>query len=114
MASVDVTINERRYQIACDDGEEQRLTRLADYVDERVKELVTSLGQVGDTRLLVMTSLLIADELYEAQAALDAQGIDLEGGEADAPGANGADALAQAMEIMAERIESIANGLERT
>lgn len=113
MASVDVTINGHRYQIACDDGEEQRLARLAEFVDERVQDLVVAVGQVGDTRLLVMTSLMIADELYEAQAALNRHGIDVED-DAPATGADGdTDALARAIEDMAERIETIAAGLER-
>ena len=63
MAQVDVTINDRSYRIACDDGQDVHVTQLADYVDRRVQELVSAVGQVGDARLLVMASLLIADEL---------------------------------------------------
>ena len=48
MAQVDVTINNRAYRIACDDGQEEHLTRLGDYVDGRVQELVSAVGQVGD------------------------------------------------------------------
>lgn len=115
MASVDVSINGRSYQIACDDGEEERLGRLAEYVDERVQDLVVAIGQAGDTRLLVMVSLLIADELYEAQAALDRHGIDVDSGEKATPIANGGgeEVLATAIDAMAERIENIAAGLER-
>ena len=70
MAQVDVTINGRDYQIACDDGQEDHLGQLGEYVDRRVKELATTVGQVGDSRLLVMVSLLIADELAETYAEL--------------------------------------------
>jgi|TARA_B110000263_G_scaffold213761_1_gene197908 cell division protein ZapA len=70
MAQVDVTINGRDYQIACDDGQEDHLAQLGEYVDRRVKELATTVGQVGDSRLLVMVSLLIADELAETYAEL--------------------------------------------
>ena len=70
MAQVDVTINGRDYQIACDDGQEDHLVQLGEYVDRRVKELATTVGQVGDSRLLVMVSLLIADELAETYAEL--------------------------------------------
>ncbi len=70
MAQVSVTINGRGYQIACDDGQEGHLTQLGQYVDKRVKELVQAVGQVGDSRLLVMVSLLIADELAETYADL--------------------------------------------
>ncbi len=65
MPEVEVVINGRNYQIACDDGQETHLAQLGEYVDRRVKELVTAVGQVGDSRLLVMASLMIADELAE-------------------------------------------------
>ena len=70
MAQVQVTINGRNYQIACDDGQEAHHVQLGEYIDKRVQELVSAVGQVGDSRLLVMTSLLIADELAETYAEL--------------------------------------------
>ena len=107
MASVDVSINGRNYQIACENGEEDRLSKLAEYVDERVQELVVAVGQAGDTRLLVMVSLLIADELYEAQTALDRHGIDTQSGEGRTPRTNGdagdEDRLVSVIEAMARR-----------
>ena len=111
MAQVDVTINDRSYRIACDDGQDGHLTELADYVDSRVKELVSSVGQVGDARLLVMASLLIADELSETLTALHRK---------EEAGGNGAavdtsptmEHVAQTMENLADRIERIAARLE--
>ena len=70
MAEVEVTINGRKYQIACDDGQEAHLLQLGEYIERRVQELVATVGQVGDSRLLVMTSLLVADELAETHADL--------------------------------------------
>lgn len=67
MKQVSITINGRDYDIACEEGQEDHLRRLAGYVDRRVAELVTSVGQIGDTRLLVLASLLIADELHDAR-----------------------------------------------
>ena len=105
MAQVDVTVNNRAYKIACDDGQEEHLTRLAEYVDRRVQELVSAVGQVGDSRLLVMASLLIADELSEKMASVkDNQDP---GAVADAE-----DSVVGTMESLAERIERIAAGLE--
>ena len=66
MATVDVVVNGRRHQLQCDDGQETRLRRLAAYVDKRVSDLAQNHGQIGDTRLLLMTSLLVADELSDA------------------------------------------------
>lgn len=66
MGQVAVTINGRSYDIGCDDGQEDHVRGLAEYLDGRVAELVGGMGQVGDARLLVMASLLITDELVEA------------------------------------------------
>lgn len=66
MGQVAITINGRSYDIACDDGQEEHLTRLGLYIDQKVAELVGNVGQVGDARLMVMASLLVADELAEA------------------------------------------------
>jgi cell division protein ZapA len=71
MAQVSVRINGRHYQVACEDGQEAHLQKLAAYIDERVAELVRDVGQVGDARLLVMSSLLIADELADAYDELE-------------------------------------------
>lgn len=65
MAQVDVPINGKSYKIACDDGQEDHLLELASNVDQRIQQLVSSVGQVGDARLLVMACLLISDELSE-------------------------------------------------
>ena len=70
MSQLEVTINGKNYQIICDDGQEAHLAELGEYLEKRVQELVSSIGQVGDTRLLVMTALMIADELAEAYADL--------------------------------------------
>jgi cell division protein ZapA len=64
-------VNGRAYTVACDDGEEDHLKELAGIVDEKVRELLSSVGQVGDQRLLLMASLLMADELHEAVTRLD-------------------------------------------
>lgn len=106
MAQVDVVINNRSYRIACDDGQDVHVLQLADYVDHRVQELVASVGQVGDARLLVMASLLIADELSEALTALNDK---RESREDSSPTM---DHVAQTMENLAERIERIAARLE--
>ncbi len=110
MAQVTVTINGRDYQVACDDGQEAHLVRLGSYVDNRIGELTAAVGQVGDARLLVMVSLLLADELSDVYSELDV--------------ARAADAGASAMlradetlganiEDLAQRIEDIAERLEQ-
>ncbi len=70
MPLVNVMVNGRAYTLACDDGEEEHLKTLASLVDGKVRELLGSVGQVGDQRLLLMASLLMADDLHEAVARL--------------------------------------------
>jgi cell division protein ZapA len=72
MPHLNVTINGRNYAVACEEGQQEHLGRLADYVKSRVDELVDSVGQIGDARLLLMASLLVSDELSDAYADLEA------------------------------------------
>jgi len=109
VAQVAITVNGRNYQVACDEGQEDHLVRLADYVDKRIAELVSAMGQIGDARLLVMASLLVADELSDTYAELSRA---REGtGEAERA-AEVADTLADNVEALAARIEDIAARLE--
>jgi cell division protein ZapA len=116
MSQISISINGRDYSIVCDDGQEQHLSRLAEYLDKRVAELVDSVGQIGDARLLLMVGLLIADELSDAYAELAARG------EGDTPtqargrdrdSAQMADEMAVMLESASRRIEAIAARLER-
>lgn len=108
MAQIAVEVNGRRYQIACDDGQEAHLSRLGAYIDKRVQELVAAVGQIGDAHVLVMVSLLIADELSDAYAELEAgRG---EGGAAARTEAE--DKLAGTLEGLAARIEAVAERIE--
>ncbi len=68
MPLVNVMVNNRAYTIACDDGEEEHLRALAATVDAKTREVLSSVGQVGDTRLLLMAALLIADEHHGGKA----------------------------------------------
>ena len=65
MPLVNVMVNSRAYTIACDDGEEEHLKELAAHVDQKAREVLGSVGQVGDARMLLMAALLIADERHE-------------------------------------------------
>ena len=71
MPLVNVLVNGRAYTVACDEGEEAHVRELGQYLDKRVRELSSSVGQVGDARLLLMAGLVISDELFEALKKLD-------------------------------------------
>jgi cell division protein ZapA len=101
MSDVSVTVNRQNYIIACDDGQEAQLIELARDLDARIADLVSSLGQIGDQRLLVMAALLYADEAAAAkQQAAEA---------ATAPREDEA-ALAARIEKLAERVRGLAAG----
>ena len=68
MPLVEVMVNGRGYQVACDVGEEDRLRELAQQFDKRVQVLASSVGQVGDARLMLMAGLVLIDELSGAAA----------------------------------------------
>jgi cell division protein ZapA len=71
MGQVSVPVNGRFYAITCDDGQEIRIRRLAQYVDAKVAEFVGRVGQAGEARLLLLAALVIADELSDANDALE-------------------------------------------
>ena len=71
MSQVEITINGRQYRVSCEDGQEEHLTELAKYFDGKMHGLIEEVGQIGDTSLMVMAGLLIADELSDAKQELD-------------------------------------------
>src|SRR4029077_6571795 len=63
--------NGRNYRMACDDGQEEHLTRLPQHLDQRISQLRNHFGEIGDMRLTVMAALTIADELSEQRLQMD-------------------------------------------
>jgi cell division protein ZapA len=109
-------VNSRAYTIACDEGEEEHLRELAQMVDAKAREVLGSVGQVGDSRLILMAALLLADENHAMAARLSSTSHevgDLAGVQqilhvrlAEAEGA-----AADALESAASRVEDIAASL---
>ena len=66
MAHVIVQVNGRPYTMQCPEGEEDHLRELAELLDSEVKRVKSSVGNVGDIRMLVMAGLMVADRLSEA------------------------------------------------
>jgi cell division protein ZapA len=107
MPTIDVLINGRRHQLSCAEGEETRLRRLATYVDGRLNELAQQHGQVGDARLLVLASLLIADELSDAYDEIKRLKMALNDG-----ARQNERQAAEAMDRVADRLEQLAAALQ--
>ena len=71
MPQVSVTINGRQFRMACENGEEAHVARLAEDLDQRITRLRTRFGEIGDTRLTVMAALTLADDIdYETLPGL--------------------------------------------
>jgi cell division protein ZapA len=103
MAEVALNINGRVYHMACDDGQEPHLLKLASVISEKVTTLVREVGQVGDARLLLMASLLMADEYGEMKGQLESLRGDTVAQFDDAE-----EVLSEGLESLAERVEQVA------
>ena len=119
MSHVSVTINGRQYRMACEDGQEGHLMRLARDLDMRIEQLRSRFGEIGDMRLTVMAALTVADELVEAGKRLRRVEEELAGLQdarlvaADRTQATHA-AIAAALNSAAERIEQVTRNLNQS
>jgi cell division protein ZapA len=118
MPLVNVMVNSRAYTIACDDGEEEHLRDLAKMVDLKAREVLGSVGQVGDARLLLMAALLIADEHHAMSLRMNSasrEAGDLAGAQQTlhARLAEAESSAANALEAAATKVEEIAAALAR-
>ena len=116
MATVGVTIAGRTYRMACGEGEEGHLQELARHVDATLAALRKGFGEIGDTRLVIMTAITVADELSEAKrrvAVLEDQLAGLAATRSDGEAMRDALAgdVAGALDAASERIERIAQAL---
>jgi cell division protein ZapA len=110
MPLVNVMVNGRAYTIACDEGEEDHLRELASHVDGKVRELLESVGQVGDARLVLMAALLITDDYFDAVSRMEARAK--EAGELAGSHGELGERLDRAETIAAETLETAAKRIE--
>lgn len=108
MGMVDIQINGRRHQVACGDGEESRLRRLGAYIDSCAGKLVQQHGQLPDTKILLLTSLTVADELSDAYDEIKRLRAQL----ADS-GKRAEEEAAQSLDRVAQRLEQLAEALAK-
>ncbi|MET0439956.1 MAG: cell division protein ZapA [Devosia sp.] len=76
MPEVNVEINGRKYRMACEEGQQGHLIKLAERFNASVESLKGAVGEIGDNRLTVMAGIAVVDELAEAErkiAALEAE-----------------------------------------
>ncbi|MEO6224292.1 MAG: cell division protein ZapA [Sphingomicrobium sp.] len=100
MATVDLTIAGRTYQIGCREGEEETLQAAARLVDGKSREALAGLGTLSEARQFLFASLLLADQLIDKQP----------GAAVPVPDAG----LKLRAEALAERLEAVAQQLENS
>ena len=119
MNHVNVTINGRQYRMACEEGQEVRLLKLAEDLEARVEELRGKFGEIGDARLTVMAALTVCDELLDATARLRALEEEVESSRSHRVAAVDRARMTQvavvnALNSAADRIEKTTQVLNRT
>jgi cell division protein ZapA len=119
MSHINVTINGRQYRMACEDGQEARLLKLADDLENRIGDLRGKFGEIGDQRLEVMAALTTSDELLDAHQRIrnleeEINALrDVRLAAAERARATQV-AVAAALNVAAERIEKTTQVLNRT
>ena len=71
MANVSIKFNNKEFLLACEDGQEDHLEELSIYLNEKFNSLKTSLGNIGENKLLLITSIKIMDEYFETKKKVD-------------------------------------------
>ena len=103
MPQVSIQIASRAYELACGEGEEERVQELAGYVDEKVNALRRQMPGAPEIKLMVFAALLLADESREAR------GIAKQAENARASATDSAETLATALEdLITSRVDKMA------
>jgi cell division protein ZapA len=108
MAQVTVEVNGRDYVVGCEDGQERRLTELAASVDAQIRQVARDVGSLGETRLMLMGALVMADDMAELRNEIEALKTQLAAQKTERGRAELA-AIA-ALDTAAARIERLAAG----
>jgi cell division protein ZapA len=105
MADVRLSIAGREYIVTCKNGEEERLNALGNLVDTKAREAGGSTGGLNESRQLLFASLLLADQIYDAQPNTPLAATPQNSG-------IGADRSAETLERLADRLEKLVQALE--
>ena len=71
MANVNIKFNGKDFLLSCDDGQEEHLEELSLQINNKFQELKKDLGNIGENKLLLITSIKIMDEYFETKKNID-------------------------------------------
>lgn len=107
MSQVEIKVHGREYRVTCEEGQEERLQKLAAFLDKRVSAMSSDLPDISETRLILLAALTVCDELFEARERAE----DLEGsGDTLDPDTMGG--ASRAVEAAAKRVNEISAKLD--
>ena len=78
MANVNIKFNNKDYLLSCDDGQEESLKKLVNFLDKKYVELTDQLGSIGENKLLLITTIKILDDYFNLKEKVDLQKNKLE------------------------------------
>ena len=73
MANVNIKFNNKDYLLSCDDGQEESLKNLTKFLDKKYSELKDKLGNIGENKLLLITTIQLIDEYFDLKTKVAAQ-----------------------------------------
>ena len=77
MANVNIKFNGKEFLLSCDDGQEEHLEELSIHLNKKFNDLKNSLGNIGENKLLLITSIKVMDEYFETKKKIEKQKIEI-------------------------------------
>ncbi len=78
MANVNIKFNGKEFLLSCDDGQEEHLEELSNHLNHKFNSLKNSLGNIGENKLLLITSITTMDEYFETKKKLETQKMEIQ------------------------------------
>ena len=78
MANVNIKFNGKEFLLSCDDGQEEHLEELLTHINEKFSNLKNDLGNIGENKLLLITSIQIMDEYFETKKKIEQKKTELQ------------------------------------
>ena len=78
MANINVKFNNKDYLLSCDEGQEENLKELAHYLDSKYSSLKKNLGNIGESKLLLITAIQMVDDFFDLKKKVDSKKNDFE------------------------------------